>query len=356
MKDILKIMYEMLPLELRRGKILFINFSKPQVERIDCKNATCIYIAENEEQQVQVEKNINRRGEMYDTVMTFETGKGKNVVNNLEVWMENKKFDCIIGNPPYAGKGHPLYLRILETIKPMTNEVIWLCPSQWVKNYKDSDYVAEIKKTTCKDLIEHENVGNPFSDAGLANEVAVFHFGNAEKYENYEDIRLERFVKPKLAKSIWNKFDKWNAKNGNIDNYNKVDSKKKYYVRAQWIRGNQDLKTNRPKWDWTTLFGTDQRTDFSFKPNDLTNYWNFSTTEECKNFIASTETDILMFAHFISKISYSNNNQVLAIIPWFGDYTHEWTEDMIQKELGLTDEEVNYIHEEMKEFGWKTRK
>ena len=104
------------------------------------------------------------------------------------------------------------------------------------------------------------------------------------------------------------------------------------------------------------MFGTDQRTDFSFKPDDLTNYWNFSTTEECKNFIASTETDILMFAHFISKISYSNNNQVLAIIPWFGDYTHEWTEDMIQKELGLTDEEVNYIHEEMKEFGWKTRK
>ena len=66
MKDILQTMYEMLPRELRRGKILFINFSKPQVERIGCKNATCIYIAENGEQQVQVEKNINRRGEMYD--------------------------------------------------------------------------------------------------------------------------------------------------------------------------------------------------------------------------------------------------------------------------------------------------
>ena len=28
---------------------------------------------------------------------------------------------------------------------------------------------------------------------------------------------------------------------------------------------------------------------------------------------------------------------------------------MIQKELGLTDEEVEYIHEEMKDFGWKAQ-
>lgn len=29
------------------------------------------------------------------------------------------------------------------------------------------------------------------------------------------------------------------------------------------------------------------------------------------------------------------------------------TEEEIAKELGLTDEEVDYIHEEMKPFGWK---
>ena len=352
MKDILQTMYDMLPRELRRGKILFINFTKPQVERIDCKNATCIYIAENEEQQVQVEKNINRRGEMYDAVMTFETDKGKNVVNNLEVWMENKKFDCIIGNPPYAGIGKPLYLRILEQVKPTANEIIWLCPSQWVKNYKDSGYIAEIKNTTCKDLIEHKNVGNPFSDADLANEVTVFHFGNAEKYENYEDIRLERFAKPKLAKSIWHKFETYSH---NLGEMTRVDLNKKKYVYASVIRGH--FHESQPCWDWTTLFGEEQRnTIYETKLACNWHFWNFNTNKECKNFIASTETDILMFALFIGKVHNKNNTVTLSLIPWFGDYTHEWTEDMIQKELGLTDEEVSYIHEEMKEFGWKTRK
>lgn len=278
----------------------------------------------------------------------------KSVVKSLTQKDKNNmpKFDVIVGNPPYEGKGNPLYLQILEKVNVNNNRVIWLCPSQWVKNYKDTNFLENLKKNTCNNLVFHTFIGNPFDGALTANEVGVFVFGEGNK-ENYETIRMERFLNAKLAKSIWDKFNVWNEKFGNIDDHNKIDLNKKYYVRAQWIRGNQDLKTNKPKWDWTTLFGTDQKTNFSFKPNDLTNYWNFSTIEECKNFIASTETDILMFAHFISKINCNNNNQVLAMIPWLGDYTHEWTETEIAKKLKLTKEEVEYIHQEMANFGWK---
>lgn len=278
----------------------------------------------------------------------------KSVVKSLTQKDKNNmpKFDVIVGNPPYEGKGNPLYLQILEKVNVNNNRVIWLCPSQWVKNYKDTNFLENLKKNTCNNLVFHTFIGNPFEGALTANEVGVFVFGEGNK-ENYETIRMERFLNAKLAKSIWDKFNVWNEKFGNIDDHNKIDLNKKYYVRAQWIRGNQDLKTNKPKWDWTTLFGTDQKTNFSFKPTDLTNYWNFSTIEECKNFIASTETDILMFAHFISKINCNNNNQVLAMIPWLGDYTHEWTETEIAKKLKLTKEEVEYIHQEMANFGWK---
>ena len=62
-----------------------------------------------------------------------------------------------------------------------------------------------------------------------------------------------------------------------------------------------------------------------------------------------------MFAYYITKLNNNCCPAYFELMPWFGDYTHEWTEDMIQKELGLTDEEVNYIHEEMKEFGWKAQ-
>ena len=62
------------------------------------------------------------------------------------------------------------------------------------------------------------------------------------------------------------------------------------------------------------------------------------------------ETDILEFAQFIEK---SNSNICLDLTPYLGDYTHEWTETEIAKKLKLTKEEVEYIHQEMANFGWK---
>lgn len=309
------------------------------------------YITDNPEKYDEFLKAINNEQKYGgdDSVELIEDWK-----NIGELLKDMPKFDVVIGNPPYEGKGNPLYLQILEKVNTGKNTVVWICPTQWVKNYKDSNFLKNLKKNTCNNLISHTFIGNPFENASLANEVGIFVFGEGNK-ENYETIKMERFLNAKLAKSIWDKFNNWNKNFGSIDKHNKIDLNKKYYVRAQWIRGN--VHESKPCWDWTTLFGTDQRTNFSFKPVETNSspvsYWNFSSTEECKNFIASTETDILMFAHYISKINNANNNQVLDIIPWFGDYTHEWTEEAIAKELNLTQEEVNYIHEEMKEFGWK---
>lgn len=269
------------------------------------------------------------------------------IINKIE-GLKNMKFDVCIGNPPFSGKGNPLYLQILEICNTIAKNIVWICPSQWVKNYKDSAYLNNVKTNTCKNLIAHYHVSNPFNDAIVANEIGIYVFGKAEQYENYETIRLERFKNPILAKNIWEKFERYSD---NIEKHDKVDLKKPYYVRAQWIRGN--VRESKPLWDWTTLFGKEQKTNFTYKPVDNTNYWNFETEIECLNFIKSTETDICMFAHYIGKVNCNNNNQTIELIPWFSDYTHEWTEEMIAQELGLTDEEVKYIHEEMKNFGWK---
>lgn len=261
------------------------------------------------------------------------------------------KFDAIIGNPPYAGQGHPLYLQILEICNKLSDNVIWLCPSQWVKNYKDSNYIKKVKTNSCKNIISHEFIGNPFDDAGLANEVAIFHFGISDKYEDYEEIRLERFKNPQLAKSIIKKFENFKV---HIDEYDDIDNsicKTGYYVNASKIRGH--FHGSKPCWDWTTLFGNEQRINFNFIQSKEYNHWKFKTVTECKNFVLACETDILMFAYYICKQNINCFPGYFILIPWLGDYTHEWSEDMIQKELGLTDEEVAYIHEEMKDFGWK---
>lgn len=267
-----------------------------------------------------------------------------------------KKFDLIVGNPPYDGTGNPLYLQILECVKRYANDAVWLCLSQWVKNYKDTEFISRIKREVCCDLISHTAAVNPFDDACLANEAMVFHFGKADKYEDYEAIRLKRFSNPSLTKSIWRKLEL----HPNIGAYDKLNQQKPKFVYTSYVRGNQ-LKTNaglRPAWDWTTLFGNEQRTTFYDAPPPMKcwNYWNFDTEEECRNFVAATEIDVSMFALFIGKQNQANPIVALSLMPWMGDYTHPWTNEAIAAELGLTKEEYDYIEAEMKDFGWKCQR
>lgn len=283
------------------------------------------------------------------TVITYKVDNS-DVINKIEELKNMPKFDVCIGNPPFAGKGNPLYIRILEICNQISKNIVWICPTQWVKNYKDSAYLNNVKTNTCKNLIAHYHVSNPFNDAIVANEIGIYVFGKATQYEDYNEIRWERFSNIDLTKSICKKFENYTD---NISNHNAIDLKLPFYVKSSHIRGNQDLITNKPKWDWTTLFGKEQHSDFSNKITHRWNFWNFNTKAECKNFISSTETDICMFALFISKNNNANSEGAMELMPWFDDYTHEWTEEMIAQELGLTDEEVKYIHKEMKNFGWK---
>ena len=352
MKDILQTMYDMLSANDKQSTLLFINFSKPQIERIGCKNATCIYIAENEEQKIQVEKNINRRNEMYDTVMTFETGKGKNVVNNLEVWMENKKFDGCIMNPPFSGKGYPLYLKIFDAAKKYTDEIVLLCPTQWVKGIYCIDCVQKARDNN--KFVKYEDVGHPFKDAKLSNSCGVFYWKNNEGNLTGNDIVFSNYRNPNLTKSIFNKYKNFRDNIGNHCDRENVKVKNGYWVNIGPIRGN--VRDGIPCWDWTTLFSEEYHTNFKYEVSKDWNHIKFKSIAECQNFIKTCENDLSEFCYYLLKKNNNIDIYQLDYVPWFGDYTHEWTEDMIQKELGLTDEEVNYIHEEMKEFGWKTRK
>ena len=264
------------------------------------------------------------------------------------------KFDLIVGNPPYEGAGKPLYLQILAHLMPYAKEVVWICPTQWTKAWKDIPYTAELKKTTLNCLIDHENMPSPFEDANLFNEVAVYHLGEADKYEDYEDLYYERFENPVIAKSIISKLA--NFENHLSDFVN--TGKGNYYAVMARIRGHFLL--GKPKWDWVTLFGEDQRTS-SNAPKATTSqkqykYFRFDTKSEWSNFIEATETDISAFALYAAKISSNLNSKDIALMPLLGDYTRSWNDDQIAAELGLTKEELDYIQEEMKNFGWKCAK
>lgn len=266
----------------------------------------------------------------------FKNNKYKKEIENMP------KFDVVIGNPPFEGQGNPLYLQILEICHKIAHKIIWICPSTWVKSYKDSEYVKNVKNT-CK-LISHKHIANPFN-AGIYNEVGIYEFGEAEVYENYEELFFEKFSNKQLAKSIISKFEKYLQNHDSIKKHNN-DTKKNFCVNGAKVRGHYGV------WDYTTIFGEKQRTQFIFE-SKYKNHWYFDTELECKNFVKTHETDLCEFAYFITKKSQDCTDAYFVLIPWFGDYTHEWSEDEISKELGFTQEEVDYIHEEMKNYGWK---
>ena len=262
------------------------------------------------------------------------------------------KFDLIVGNPPYEGKGKPLYLQILAHLMPYAKEVVWICPTQWTKAWKDIPYTAELKKSTLNCLIDHECMPSPFEDAAICQGVAVYHFGEADKYESYEDLRYEKFSNVELAKSIISKLEAHESLTEHVRNRNG-----NYYVNFESQRGHHECGI--PKWDWLTLMPEEWKSDFNQKKDTKGTdriYFKFDTEEEARNFIGSTETDIAMFALSICKSNRHIIQSTISYIPWLGDYTRSWNDDQIAAELGLTKEEVDYIHEEMKNFGWKCAK
>ena len=287
-------------------------------------------------------------GDIFEDINTLKS--------QIESFLEKNnmpKFDVVIGNPPYEGKGNPLYLRILETVNKDNSTVIWICPTQWIKNYKDSSYLKNVKNNTCKNLISHVYVGNPFEGADVANDIGIFKFGVSEKYENYEQIKFEKFSNVKLAKSIIEKFENFGTY---LSDYCDVDNstmKSGFYVNAPKIRGH--FKNGVYAWDWTTLFGEPQKNNFKFYQSKEWNHWKFKTKNECLNFIDFTEQDIIMFGLYIVKQNNNSYPGYFKLMPWFGDYTKKWTENEIAKKLKLTKEEVDYIHKEMKNFGWKAK-
>lgn len=308
------------------------------------------YITDNKEKYDEFLKAINNK-ENYgedDFVEFVEDWK-----NIGEVLKDMLKFDVVIGNPPYEGKYTPLYLQILEVCQKVANKVVWLCPAQWVKSYHYTDSCGKIRKIVGESLCSYEHISNPFENTYLANEVGIYVFDKSKENINYNEIFWEKFTKKDLAKSIVNKFKSYKDNVNNHSDRTNISILPGNWCNICRIRGH--FHKSKPCWDWTTLFAKDTKNNFQYKVSTHMNHIKFDTIEECKNFIAYTETDIVMFALFTSK---DNNNQtpsMLALIPWLGDYTKQWTEKEIANVLELTPEEVNYIHEEMKPFGWKAQ-
>lgn len=261
-------------------------------------------------------------------------------------------FDVTIMNPPYDGKGEPLYLQILDKAFENSTKTICICPSQWTYCVPTNKFYEKYKLKFKNSLTDYINAGNEF-EAGLGNNAAIYILDkNANNCVDIEELKWTRFKNQKLTKSIYEKFIKYCNIHKSIVSSCK-NEKGKYYVTLPKIRGHYYKGTYL--WDWPTLLSEDAMKNFD-RPKDLSyKFWSFNTVKECENFVSYLNNDIILFLMYITKTDRNIHFIHIENIPMLNTFTHSWTTNELAKEFGFTKEELEYIIEEMKPFGWKTK-
>lgn len=286
-----------------------------------------------------------------------------NTVNN-SIYVNNKvgeyfpdmEFDKIIINPPYnfgpKDSSNPYIKIVCEALKH-TSVLINLSPGNGFYNDNNIQIKAEIEKYFC----DYERAGDDGFNASFDKNLYITKFDkNCKEHKKFEELRLSNYDNPVLAKSICDKLKTYDRKaKDRIEKYEKsVNYKFNCYIPT--ARGHR-TESGVLKWDWTTLFPPEIKYEFeSYKgtAKDVGRVFivGFDTKEECFNFVNYFDSDIVMFAIHLNKTSKNIN---IKFVPDMPTYTKSWTDDEIAKEIGLTEEEVKYIHEEMKDFGYKAQ-
>lgn len=263
------------------------------------------------------------------------------------------KFDLIIMNPPYDGQTN-LYGKITHEARRHAKKVVCLSPYlNYISNKKS---FKKISNELNKYLEDFELCDTTlFNDAAFDKQLCIFTFGK-NKIKDFNDLFWIKFSNVKLAKSI---LEKVKTKSNFCDTHTidyKSFNKFNYKCVMTFKRGHFFI--NRPLWDWTTLFSEEFQTKFDWKQNDIKTpncqAIPFESEIECKNFCKYCNSDIVAFIIYAYKVSLSQSSN-LQYIPYMPTYEKEWTDQEIAAEIGLTNEELDYIYSEMKPFGWKTK-
>jgi len=269
------------------------------------------------------------------------------------------KFDHIIMNPPYSGS---LHLKILREAIKHSDDIVNLSPVEWMlrpfskKTWTSlfNNYSVDIgAHLSTLSIITKDDAAKAF-DIGIESDLGIYYLTKEGgfDYANY----YKEFSKEEL-KNI----DRF----GNGDNLAahivKYDGTQKHFVplrkdaiMERWWKyqliNYLDIIENGKVYSGdyvgkTIIEAREANPHENGRNNDRDTFGiAFNSLEEAINFRNCVKSRPYIW---IISLFKKSKRFPMERLPYLGDYTHPWTNDMLYKYFGLTDDEVKTIENEV---------
>lgn len=321
--------------------------------------------------------------------------------DNPNTLFNNMKFDVIIGNPPYQlsdggaqASAKPIYHLFVEQAKKLNPRYLtMIIPARWYSGGKGLDDFRStmLNDTRIRILVDYFDANDCFPGIDISGGVCYFLWNNRNK-GLCKVISIRKGVKTEMERLLLdeesNTFIRFNESITILrkirlfqsDRFDTIISSSKPFGLRTFYKGNQNKNKNSiflyayPQnayidiseilinKEWinkykvyiSTAYG--ERGDFPYlvigkpfigEPNTCCTETylviNPSTDkEECENCITYMKTKLFRFLVLLMKNTQHATSKVYQLVP-LQDFSHPWTDEMLYKKYGLTEEEIAFI-------------
>lgn len=300
--------------------------------------------------------------------IALNLGINLNYIHNLEynnkelnLGIENMKFDVIIANPPYNQSLDLKFLRKSFELMSDKGEIIFVHPSTWLLDEKFTYKPFLTIRKESELFLDHVTIfnGNKEFNVGLSLPCVITHFRKNKKYKGIKvsdklnDISLEYNDIMDINKySNINEYFSIKEKINDIEKMESYRNKNKegnFFVNISSIRGhvNDDRSINMMNAsDFYTIITKDEKVENKIIKKE---FFNFVTNAEAENFIKYLKTDFARFCLSIYKNGLSLHRGELKSIPYL-DFKEEWTDEKIYKFFDISKEEIEFIEKNIPKY------